>query len=114
MALGVVRDGQFGPLVLAAAGGSLVEVLHDRRLALPPLDRTAAHRLIDGLAVRPVLDGVRGAMPSDVGALADALARLSVLAADLGDLLDELDVNPVMVGPHGAVALDALVIPRRD
>ncbi len=114
MALGVVRDGQFGPLVMAAAGGSLVEVLRDRHLALPPLDRTAAHRLIDALAVRRVLDGVRGALPSDVGALADALARLSVLAADLGDLLDELDVNPVMVGPRGAVAVDALVIPRRD
>jgi hypothetical protein len=42
------------------------------------------------------------------------VVRLSVLAQDLGDLLDELDVNPLIVGPHGAVAVDALVIPRRN
>ena len=114
MALGVVRDAQFGPLVLAAAGGSLVEVFRDRRLGLPPLDRAAAARLVDALAVRPVLDGVRGAQPADVGGLVDAMVRLSVLAQDLGDMIDELDVNPMIVGPHGAVAVDALVVPGRS
>ncbi|HLE43695.1 MAG TPA: acetate--CoA ligase family protein [Methylomirabilota bacterium] len=58
--LGIVRDPQFGPLVLVAAGGVLVEVLKDRRLALPPLDDVRARRLIDRLKVRPLLDGVRG------------------------------------------------------
>ena len=48
VALGVVRDPTFGPLVLVAAGGVLVEVLHDRKLALPPIDEDAARRLIDG------------------------------------------------------------------
>ena len=61
LALGVVRDPQFGPLVLVAAGGLLVEVLHDRRLAIPPLDEPRARGLVDGLRVRPLLDGVRGA-----------------------------------------------------
>ncbi len=113
LALGAVRDPQFGPLVLVAAGGVLVEVLHDRRLALPPLDEPRARALIDRLQVRPLLDGVRGAPAADVDALAHAVSRLSVLAADLGDLLEALDVNPVIVSPQGCVAVDALVIPRR-
>ncbi len=111
MALGIVRDPQFGPLVLVAAGGILVELMKDRRLGLPPLDGPAATRLIDGLAARPLLDGLRGAPPADVDALAAAVARLSVLALDLGDLIDALDVNPVIVGTAGCVAVDALVIP---
>jgi acyl-CoA synthetase (NDP forming) len=113
IALGVVRDPQFGPLVLLAAGGVLVEVLRDRRMALPPVDPDGARRLIDGLAVAALLRGVRGAPPADVDALAVTVARLSVLAQDLGDLVDAVDVNPVVVGAHGAVAVDALVVAGR-
>ena len=111
VALGVVRDPTFGPLVLVAAGGVLVEVIHDRKLALPPIDEDAARRLIDGLAMRPLLDGVRGAPASDIDALVRAVSRLSVLAVELGDLIAELDVNPMIVSPSGCVAVDALVIP---
>ena len=111
MALGVVRDAQFGPLVLVAAGGELIETLGDRRLALPPLDYARASKLIDRLSVRPLLDGVRGAPPADVHALALALSRLSLLACDLGDLIGAVDVNPIVVGPHGCTAVDALVEP---
>jgi acyl-CoA synthetase (NDP forming) len=111
VALGVVRDPTFGSLVLVAAGGVLVELIHDRKLALPPIDEDAARRLIDGLAMRPLLDGVRGAPPADIGALARAVSRLSVLAVELGDLIAELDVNPMIVSPSGCVAVDALVIP---
>lgn len=110
--LGVVRDEQFGPLVLVAAGGVLVEVLRDRRMAMPPLDEARASRLVDRLRVRPLLDGVRGAPPSDVDALTRAIVALSWLAADLGDLVDAIDVNPVICGPDGVVAVDALVLPR--
>jgi len=60
-----------------------------------------------------LLDGVRGAPPADIGALARAVSRLSLLAADLGEQLDALDVNPVIVTPDGCVAVDALVVPRR-
>jgi succinyl-CoA synthetase beta subunit len=112
LALGVVRDPTFGPLVLVAAGGVLVELLGDRRLAFPHLDEAEAHRLLDGLLVRPMLEGVRGAPASDVDAVAHAVSRLSVLAADLGDRLQALDVNPLIAGPGGCVAVDALVIPR--
>jgi acetate---CoA ligase (ADP-forming) len=111
IALGVVRDATFGPLVLVAAGGVWVEVLGDRRLAMPPLDKARARRLVDGLRVRPLLDGMRGDAPSDVDALADAVANLSRLAIDLGAELAALDVNPVVVSAGGCVAVDALVVP---
>jgi succinyl-CoA synthetase beta subunit len=114
LALGIVRDPQFGPLVLVAGGGVLVEVMHDRRLRVPPLDEARGLAMIDALRARPLLDGIRGAPPADVGSAARAIARLSVLAADLGDLLDALDVNPVIVTPEGCVAVDALVVPRRS
>ena len=111
LALGILRDDTFGPLVLVAAGGVLVEVLHDRALGLPILDDDAARRLLDGLQLRPVLDGVRGGDPADVDAVARAIARLSLLAADLGDRISALDVNPLIAGPNGCVAVDALVEP---
>ena len=111
VALGIVRDPTFGPLVLVAAGGVLVELLHDRKLALPPIDKDAARRLIDRLAIRPLLDGVRGAPACDVDALAHAVSRLSVLAVELGDRVAGLDVNPVIVSPSGCVAVDALIVP---
>jgi acyl-CoA synthetase (NDP forming) len=116
VALGLVRDPTFGPLVLVAGGGILVEVLHDRALAFPPLDEPGARRLVDRMRMRPMLDGVRGAAPCDVGALARAISRLSALALDVGDLILALDVNPVIVAPGGCVAVDALVLPagQRD
>jgi succinyl-CoA synthetase beta subunit len=111
MALGVVCDPQFGPLAMVAAGGVLIESLRDRRLALLPVDEARARRIIDRLQARPLLDGVRGRPAADVTALALALARLSLLARDLGDLIGVLDVNPIIVHPHGCVAVDALVEP---
>jgi acyl-CoA synthetase (NDP forming) len=110
LALGVVRDPQFGPLVMVAAGGVLVEVLGDRRFALPPVDARTARSMLDRLAVRPLLDGGRGAPPADLGAVADAVVALSALAVDLGDHLAAVDVNPLVAGPHGCVAVDALVV----
>lgn len=110
--LGVVRDEQFGPLVLVAAGGLLVEVLGDRRMAMPPLDDARARGAIDHLRIRPLLNGVRGRTPVDVDALARAVAGVSWLARDLGDGIEALDANPVICGSRGCVAVDALVIPR--
>ncbi len=112
VALGVVRNEQFGPLVLVAAGGVLVEVLGDRKLAIPPLDEARARRLVDRLRIRRLLDGVRGHPAADVDAIVAALVSMSWLAADLGEHLDALDVNPMICGPDGCVAVDALVLPR--
>jgi len=114
IALGAVRDPQFGPLVLVGAGGVLVEVLKDRRLAMPPLDETRARWCVDRLEIRSLLDGVRGQPLADVDALARAIVALSWLAHDLGDHLEALDANPIICGPDGCVAVDALAIPRRS
>jgi acyl-CoA synthetase (NDP forming) len=114
MHVGLVHDDQFGPLVLVAAGGILVELLGDRRLALPPLDESRARSLIDQLRTRPLLDGVRGAPPAHVGALAAVVVAFSRLASDLGDRLAAVDANPVVCGPSGCMAVDALVVPRRS
>jgi acetate---CoA ligase (ADP-forming) len=110
LALGVVDDPQFGPLVMVAAGGVLVEVLRDRRFALPPVGHEQALAMLDRLAVRPLLDGVRGARPAALDAVAGAIVRLSGLALDLGPLLAGLDVNPLVAGSGGCVAADALVV----
>ncbi len=112
LALGTVLDAQFGPLVMVAAGGVWVEILEDRAFALPPLDRVRAERLLAGLAVGKLLAGVRGAEPADVGAVVDALVRLSVLALDMGDRLAALDINPLIASPAGCMAVDALVVPH--
>jgi acyl-CoA synthetase (NDP forming) len=114
IALGIVRDPQFGPLVLVGAGGVLVEVLRDRRLALPPLDELRARSLVDRLEVRPLLEGVRGQPAADVDALVGAIVSLSWLAHDLGDHLEALDANPIICGPDGCFAVDALMISRTD
>jgi len=95
-----------------AAGGVLVEVLHDRALAVPPLDRPRARALLDRLRARPLLDGVRGAAAVDLDAVCDAIVGLSVLAVELGEDLDAVDVNPIVCTPKGVLAVDALVVPR--
>jgi hypothetical protein len=69
--------------------------------------------MVDALRARPLLDGVRGAPAADVETLARVVVSLSWLARDLGDLVDALDANPVICGPSGCVAVDALVVPRK-
>jgi acyl-CoA synthetase (NDP forming) len=112
IALGVVRDPLLGPLVVVAAGGSLVELLNQRSVALPPFDRSTAEALVDRLPSSRLLRGHRGRPSCDVDAVADALLAMSRLAAELGDHVDALDVNPLIVSSTGAVAVDALVEPR--
>jgi acyl-CoA synthetase (NDP forming) len=112
LALGLVHDDQFGPVIMVGAGGTLIEVLQDRRVAMPPIDRLRAQRLVDRLRLKPLLTGHRKRPAADLDGLADCIARFSVLAAQLGDLIEELDVNPLIAGAEGAVAVDALVLPR--
>jgi len=109
LALGMVRDPEFGPLVVVGAGGVLIELLSDRRAALAPFGPATARRLIDGLSVRRLLDGFRGAPAVDIDVLAVAVSRFSVLAAHLADRVREIDVNPLVCGREIA-AVDALFV----
>ena len=114
LSLGLVRDPQLGPLVVVGAGGILVELLGDRAVGLPPIDRDLALRLIGRLGVRRLLDGVRGQPAADLEAVVDAVVAVSVLAEELSGGLEALDINPLRCGPAGVVALDALVVARGE
>jgi acetate---CoA ligase (ADP-forming) len=111
LALGLVRDAALGPLLVISAGGVLIEIFSERAVVLPPVTRSSARAVLAGLRLAAVLAGARGQRPADLDAIADAITGLSQLACDLGDLLEALDVNPLICGPSGAVAADALVVP---
>ncbi len=109
LSLGLVRDALLGPLVVVGAGGVLVELLSDRSVALPPLDRAAAMRMLDSLRIRPLLDGFRGAPAVDLEAVCEAICAMAAVALELGEALDALEINPLSCGPDGVWALDVLL-----
>ena len=109
MFLGARRDPQFGPVVLVGFGGVYAETLADTVFAMPPFGIDHARRCIDRLSLRPLLDGRRGAEPADVDGFATTAARFSTMVHALRDVLDEVDVNPVIVSASGCVAADALL-----
>ena len=114
LALGIARDPALGPLIVVGAGGVLAELLADRAVALPPVDERLARKLIGELRIAAVLDGFRGTPRADLDAIVRAVTGLSALAAELGEELAALDVNPLICGPSAAVAVDALAIPRHS
>ena len=110
MVLGLVRGDPFGPLVMLGFGGINVETIRDVACALPPFSRETALRLVNSLKLRPLLDGLRNRPAVDIEAFCIAAERFSVMASTLGDVLGEVDVNPVIVHPGGCIAVDALVV----
>jgi hypothetical protein len=112
MLLGMIHDDQFGPVVLLGFGGLHVEALADVVHALPPFDAAEAGRLIDRLALAPLLKSRRHRRALAVDEFCRTAAQFSVLAAGLGDLLDEMDLNPLIVHADGCVIVDALVVTK--
>jgi acetate---CoA ligase (ADP-forming) len=112
LALGLTRDPALGPLLVISAGGVLIEILSERAVVLPPVTPSRSLAILGGLRLAPILSGARGRDPADLGAIADAVTGLSALACELGDVLDALDINPLICGPSGAVAADVLALPR--
>ena len=110
--LGVNRDPVWGPQLMVGLGGVLVEALGDVALAPVPLDHAAARALLDRLKGAAVLGPFRGALPTDTDALVELIVRLSQLAADHGDQIAEIDLNPVIVHAtgQGVSLVDALII----
>lgn len=109
MGVGMVTDPHFGPLVVIAAGGTLVELLGDRVALLPPVDRPRATRALRRLTVSGLLSGSRGSDPVDFDALTDLIVRFSELVHDHGEDLEAVDLNPVIAGPERSVAVDVLM-----
>jgi acyl-CoA synthetase (NDP forming) len=108
--VGVSQDPLFGPVVMVGLGGIFVEVLEDVTFRVPPFGRDEAERMLGELRSFPLLAGARGSEPSDRRALVDAIMKVQRLALELAGDVSELDINPLIVRPRGAVALDALVV----
>jgi acyl-CoA synthetase (NDP forming) len=107
--VGARRDPRFGPVLLVGAGGLYAEVVGDVAVALAPASEAAAEALLRSLRIVPLLDGARGRAPVDVRAAARAAAVLSRVAAEHPEIA-EVEVNPLLVTPEGALGLDARIV----
>jgi len=112
LVVGVKRDPQVGPVLLVGMGGVLVEIMRDTALALAPVGKAEARRMLERLKGFKLLQGYRGAPAADLDSVCEAIARISEFAADYADEVEEIDVNPLLARPDGAVALDALIVMR--
>ncbi|MBI4293572.1 MAG: acetate--CoA ligase family protein [Betaproteobacteria bacterium] len=110
--IGVKVDPALGAFVAFGIGGVFVEVYRDLAWRPAPFGRSEALAMIREIRGFPLLDGARGRERADLGALAEALSRLSVFAARHAAELESIDINPFVVHARGALALDALIVPR--
>jgi acyl-CoA synthetase (NDP forming) len=110
------RGAGFGPMLMVGLGGIHVEVLRDIAFAPVPIGLEEARELIGTLQGAALFDGVRGRPPADRDALAELMVQLSRFAADHADLIEEIDLNPVIVHPQGQglSVVDMLIVKRRE
>ena len=106
--IGASRDPVFGPSILFGAGGTMVEVLRDSSVTLPPLNQVLANRLIERTRVARLLDAVRDRAAVDRAAVLEVLRRVSELVTELPEV-QELDINPLFAGPQGVMAVDVRI-----
>jgi acyl-CoA synthetase (NDP forming) len=108
--IGTTSDPVLGPAVTVGFGGVLAEVLADVAVRPVPLTRQDALEMLRSLRGAPILEGARGAAPADVDAVASVIEAVAALVASSDGRLAELDINPLIVTPTGAVAVDVLAI----
>jgi len=107
--VGVITDDPFGPVISFGVGGTMAELIADRALELPPLNRFLARQLIERARAAAMLGPWRGAPAADVDALEQILLRVSEMVCALPQLR-EMDLNPIIVDAQGAVAVDARIV----
>ena len=110
--LGSKMDPDFGPVILFGEGGIMTEVYKDRAIGLPPLNRALARRLIEETKVYKILKGYRNIPPANLDLLEEALIRLGMLVTDFPEIT-ELDINPLLITPKDAWALDARIVVQK-
>ena len=108
--IGAVNDTFFGPVVMFGLGGVFAELLKDVTYRFAPFDVDTAREMVAEIKAAKLLTGYRGSAPLAIEALADVLARVSLLAADHADHIAEIDINPLFVNTAGVVAADALIV----
>ncbi|MGH6768395.1 MAG: acetate--CoA ligase family protein [Xanthobacteraceae bacterium] len=113
LVLGLHRDPEMGLVVMAGAGGVLLELTKDVAFCAPPVNRAKAYDLLDRTQAGRLIRGYRGSATRDRDAVADALVGLGRLAVDLADVIESVDVNPFVALPDGGMALDALIVLQR-
>ena len=106
--VGIKREPGFGPLVMCGLGGVYVEVLRDVAFSLAPLAGDEPERMLSRLRSAPILRGARGAAGIDIPATAEVIARIGRLVVD-HPRIDQLDINPLLAGPDGCIAVDARI-----
>jgi acetyltransferase len=109
VSVGLVTDDPFGPVIVFGAGGTMIELIDDRAMELPPLNQFLARRLIERSRVAETLVEWRGASAVDMDALEQVLLRVSEMVCELPQLR-EMDINPIIVDESGAVAVDARIV----
>jgi succinyl-CoA synthetase beta subunit len=107
--LGVMRDPVYGYTLTVGAGGILTELLADGATLMIPAGEAEIRAALEGLRTAPLLHGYRARAQADIGAVVAACLALQAYVAETDDRLEELDINPLIVTPHGAVAADALI-----
>jgi acetyltransferase len=107
--VGVINDPVFGPVISFGAGGTMVEVMGDRSVTLPPLNTFLVKDLIKGTRISKLLAAFRHMPPADMEALESVLLRVSEMVCEL-PMLMEMDINPLIVDEHGVLAADARVV----
>ena len=108
--IGAVNDPFFGPVVMFGLGGVFAELLKDVTYRFAPFDVDTAREMVAEIKAAKLLTGYRGSAPLAIEALADVLARVSLLAADHAEHIAEIDINPLFVNKTGVVAADALIV----
>ena len=105
LVIGGIRDPEFGPVVMAGFGGVLVETVRDVRLAVAPLDEAQARNMLSDLRGAAAFAGLRGRPPADLGPVTAMIVAVGHLMTARPELA-ELDLNPVLAGPDGSIAVD--------
>lgn len=108
LVIGVTRDPIFGPAIMFGAGGTMVEILRDSAVSLPPLNEVLANRLINRTRVARLLEAFRDRPAVNREAVIDVLLRVSDMVCELPQIT-EMDINPLFAGPDGVLAVDARI-----
>jgi len=111
--LGTKKDPVFGSVILVGMGGTAAELFQDRALGLPPLNESLTRKMLESLKSWPLLQGYRGKPGVNIDRLIEMIMRFSYLVADYPEI-KELDINPLLITPHDAIALDARLVVDRD